>query len=61
MEGLTNEMPLVKSHVASFAADAVISGIVTLNELAAPLEDGATYPLFLLCMQQVGTGCVCDV
>ena len=61
MEGLTNELPLVKSHVASFAADAVINSIVTLNELAAPMEDGASYPLFLLCMQQVGSGCVTHV
>ena len=53
MEALTNDIPLVKSHVARFAANAVINNIVTLIELAAPMENGAHYPLFLLCLQQV--------
>jgi translation initiation factor 4G len=53
MEALTNDIPLVKSHVARFAADAVINNIVTLVELAAPMENGAHYPLFLLCLQQL--------
>ena len=58
MEALTNDIPLVKSHVARFSADAVINNIVSLNELAAPMEGGTHYPLFLLCLQQVGSVCV---
>ncbi|KAI0215321.1 Eukaryotic translation initiation factor 4 gamma 2 [Lamellibrachia satsuma] len=53
MEALTNDIPLVKSHVARFSADAVINNIVSLNELAAPMEGGTHYPLFLLCLQQL--------
>ena len=36
-----------------FAAQAVADGIITLIELSEPLEGGAHYPLFLLCLQQL--------
>lgn len=63
MEGFTSllersseleaEVPLIKSHMAMFAAHAIFNDVVTLAELAEPLENGAYYPLFLLCMQRL--------
>lgn len=47
------DMPLVKSYLAQFAARAVIAEIVSIAELAHPLENGNHFPLFLLCLQQV--------
>lgn len=47
------EVPRVKSHVAGFAARAVVDEIATLTEIADPLEGGSHYPLFLLCLQQL--------
>ncbi|TNN42347.1 Eukaryotic translation initiation factor 4 gamma 2 [Liparis tanakae] len=46
------DVPLVKSYLAQFAARAVIAELVGVAELARPLEDGAHFPLFLLCLQQ---------
>jgi len=48
---LENEKPLVKSDVARFGAMALTLGLVSLNDLAEPLENGVHYPLFLLCLQ----------
>lgn len=46
------DIPLVKSYLAQFAARAVISELVSVAELAHPLENGNHFPLFLLCLQQ---------
>ncbi|KAG7266444.1 hypothetical protein CRUP_005636 [Coryphaenoides rupestris] len=46
------DVPLVKSYLAQFAARAVIGELVSVSELAHPLENGTHFPLFLLCLQQ---------
>ncbi|GAB6025992.1 Eukaryotic translation initiation factor 4 gamma 2 [Chamberlinius hualienensis] len=53
MADLEVDVPRVKSYVALFAAHAVITELATLAELAEPLENGAHYPLFPLCLQQL--------
>lgn len=53
MADLEVEMPLVKSSVAGFGARAVASEVIDLLELSRPMENGAFYPLFLLCLQQI--------
>uniref|UniRef100_A0A8C6Q740 Eukaryotic translation initiation factor 4 gamma 2 n=1 Tax=Nothobranchius furzeri TaxID=105023 RepID=A0A8C6Q740_NOTFU len=45
-------VPLVKSYLAQFAARAIIAELVSVTELAHPLENGTHFPLFLLCLQQ---------
>ncbi|XP_060733730.1 eukaryotic translation initiation factor 4 gamma 2b [Tachysurus vachellii] len=50
---LETDIPLVKSYLAQFAARAVIAELVSIAELAHPLENGTHFPLFLLCLQQV--------
>ncbi|XP_031968108.1 eukaryotic translation initiation factor 4 gamma 2 isoform X2 [Taeniopygia guttata] len=47
------DIPLVKSYLAQFAARAIISDLVSISELAQPLESGTHFPLFLLCLQQL--------
>ncbi|KAI7814019.1 eukaryotic translation initiation factor 4 [Triplophysa rosa] len=47
------DVPLVKSYLAQFAARAIIAELVTMAELAHPLENGTHFPLFLLCLQQM--------
>ncbi|XP_054718827.1 eukaryotic translation initiation factor 4 gamma 2-like isoform X2 [Uloborus diversus] len=47
------EVPRVKSHVAGFAARDIANDLVTLTQVAEPLEGGTHYPLFLLCLQQL--------
>ncbi|NXD09525.1 IF4G2 factor, partial [Nothocercus nigrocapillus] len=47
------DVPLVKSYLAQFAARAIISELVSISELAQPLESGTHFPLFLLCLQQL--------
>uniref|UniRef100_A0A8C9RVH1 Eukaryotic translation initiation factor 4 gamma 2 n=1 Tax=Scleropages formosus TaxID=113540 RepID=A0A8C9RVH1_SCLFO len=47
------DIPLVKSYLAQFAARAIIAELVSIAELAHPLENGAHFPLFLLCLQQM--------
>lgn len=51
MTDLETDIPLVKSHVARYGAMALTLGLVSLTELAEPLENGVHYPLFLLCLQ----------
>uniref|UniRef100_A0A6Q2WY67 Eukaryotic translation initiation factor 4 gamma 2 n=1 Tax=Esox lucius TaxID=8010 RepID=A0A6Q2WY67_ESOLU len=46
------DIPLVKSYLAQFAARAIIAELVSVAELAHPLENGTHFPLFLLCLQQ---------
>ncbi|XP_067655321.1 eukaryotic translation initiation factor 4 gamma 2-like isoform X2 [Haliotis asinina] len=53
MSNLEEEVPLVKSSVARFAASSLVENIASLEELAEPLENGVHHPLFLLCLQQV--------
>lgn len=53
MSDLETDVPLIKSYVAKFAAFAVVENIISLTELAEPMEYGAYYPLFLLCLQQI--------
>lgn len=47
------EFPLIRSYVSTFAAMSITGQVVTLNELAEPLENGAYYPLFLISLQQM--------
>ncbi|XP_018410776.1 PREDICTED: eukaryotic translation initiation factor 4 gamma 2-like [Nanorana parkeri] len=47
------DTPLVKSYLAQFAARAIIAELVSISELAQPLENGTHFPLFLLCLQQL--------
>ncbi|XP_076147611.1 eukaryotic translation initiation factor 4 gamma 2-like isoform X3 [Alosa pseudoharengus] len=49
---LEGSVPLLKSFLAQFAARAVIGGLLGVADLATPLEGGAHFPLFLLCLQQ---------
>ncbi|XP_067123606.1 eukaryotic translation initiation factor 4 gamma 2 isoform X2 [Centruroides vittatus] len=53
MSDLEAEVPRVKSYVAGFSARGIADNIVLLGEIAEPLEGGAHYPLFLLCLQQL--------
>lgn len=46
------DVPLVKSYLAQFVARAVIAELLSVAELAHPLENGTHFPLFLLCLQQ---------
>uniref|UniRef100_A0A8C2ZNE5 Eukaryotic translation initiation factor 4 gamma 2 n=1 Tax=Cyclopterus lumpus TaxID=8103 RepID=A0A8C2ZNE5_CYCLU len=50
---IEEEVPLVKSYLAQFAARAIITDLVSIADLAHPLENGAHFPLFLLCLQQM--------
>lgn len=50
---IEQDVPLVKSYLALFAARAIIAELVSVAELAHPLENGTHFPLFLLCLQQV--------
>uniref|UniRef100_A0A671XJ49 Eukaryotic translation initiation factor 4 gamma 2 n=1 Tax=Sparus aurata TaxID=8175 RepID=A0A671XJ49_SPAAU len=50
---IEEEIPLVKSYLAQFAARAIIVDLVSITDLAHPLENGAHFPLFLLCLQQM--------
>ncbi|XP_063961051.1 eukaryotic translation initiation factor 4 gamma 2-like [Lytechinus pictus] len=50
---LESEVPLIKSHTAGLAARAVIDEVVSLADIADPLENGAFYPLFLLILQRI--------
>lgn len=50
---IEEEVPLVKSYLAQFAARAIIADLVNLSDVAHQLEDGAHFPLFLLCLQQL--------
>lgn len=53
MADLETDVPLIRSYVAKFAALGVTEGVVALAELSEPMENGAFYPLFLLCLQQI--------
>lgn len=53
MSDLEAEVPRVKSYVAGIVARGIASDLVTLTQVAEPLETGAHYPLFLLCLQQL--------
>ncbi|XP_069549537.1 eukaryotic translation initiation factor 4 gamma 2a [Brachyistius frenatus] len=50
---IEEEVPLVKSYLAQFAARAIIADLVSVADLAHQLENGAHFPLFLLCLQQM--------
>ncbi|XP_033117991.1 eukaryotic translation initiation factor 4 gamma 2-like [Anneissia japonica] len=47
------DYPLIKSSIATYAARAVIDNVVTLSELCEPMENGAYYPLIMLCLQRL--------
>jgi len=53
MKELEVGVPLMKTYVSKYAAQAVIGELVTLVELAEPMENGKYYPLFLLILQQL--------
>ena len=50
---IEDQIPKVKSYLAQFCARAIIADLVSIAELASPLENGNHFPLFLLCLQQV--------
>lgn len=50
---LESEYHCVKSNISMFAARAVCDGLITLNDLAYQMKNGAYYPLFFLCMQNM--------
>ncbi|GLD47473.1 eukaryotic translation initiation factor 4 gamma 2a [Lates japonicus] len=50
---IEEEVPLVKSYLAQFAAHVVVADLVSITDLAHQLENGAHFPLFLLCLQQL--------
>uniref|UniRef100_A0A3Q3R9J6 Eukaryotic translation initiation factor 4 gamma 2 n=2 Tax=Monopterus albus TaxID=43700 RepID=A0A3Q3R9J6_MONAL len=50
---IEKEVPLLKSYLAQFAARAIIADLVNIADLAHQLENGAHFPLFLLCLQQL--------
>ncbi|XP_077479684.1 eukaryotic translation initiation factor 4 gamma 2a [Stigmatopora argus] len=50
---IEEEVPLVKSYLAQFAARAAVADLVSMTDLAHQLENGAHFPLFLLCLQQM--------
>uniref|UniRef100_A0A7N6A8W0 Eukaryotic translation initiation factor 4 gamma 2 n=1 Tax=Anabas testudineus TaxID=64144 RepID=A0A7N6A8W0_ANATE len=50
---IEEEVPLVKSYLAQFAARAIITDLISIADLAHQLENGAHFPLFLLCLQQL--------
>lgn len=43
----------MKSILAQFTARAVVADLISVADLAHQLENGAHFPLFLLCMQQL--------
>ncbi|KAI5608524.1 eukaryotic translation initiation factor 4, gamma 2a [Silurus asotus] len=49
---LEGDIPLVKSYLAQVAARAVVADLMSIADLAHPLENGVHFPLFLLCLQQ---------
>uniref|UniRef100_A0A3Q3GXE5 Eukaryotic translation initiation factor 4 gamma 2 n=1 Tax=Labrus bergylta TaxID=56723 RepID=A0A3Q3GXE5_9LABR len=50
---IEEEVPLAKSYLAQFAARAIIAELISIADLAHHLENGAHFPLFLLCLQQM--------
>ncbi|XP_030576637.1 eukaryotic translation initiation factor 4 gamma 2a [Archocentrus centrarchus] len=50
---IEEEIPLVKSYLAQFAARVIVAELVSIADLAHQLENGAHFPLFLLCLQQL--------
>ncbi|XP_033646152.1 eukaryotic translation initiation factor 4 gamma 2-like [Asterias rubens] len=50
---LEAEVAFIKSHMASYAARAIMDDVACLGDIAKPLESGAYYPLFLLCLQKL--------
>nr|XP_046243811.1 eukaryotic translation initiation factor 4 gamma 2a isoform X2 [Scatophagus argus] len=50
---IEEEVPLVKSYLAQFAARAIVADLISIADLAHQLENGAHFPLFLLCLQQM--------
>uniref|UniRef100_A0A3P8X0K0 Eukaryotic translation initiation factor 4 gamma 2 n=2 Tax=Cynoglossus semilaevis TaxID=244447 RepID=A0A3P8X0K0_CYNSE len=50
---IEEEVPLVKSYLAQFAARAIIADLSSIADLAHQLENGMHFPLFLLCLQQM--------
>ncbi|XP_022058239.2 eukaryotic translation initiation factor 4 gamma 2a, partial [Acanthochromis polyacanthus] len=50
---IEEEIPLVKSYLAQFAARAIIADLISIDDFAHQLENGAHFPLFLLCLQQM--------
>ncbi|XP_077994662.1 eukaryotic translation initiation factor 4 gamma 2-like [Glandiceps talaboti] len=53
LSDLENTVALVKSYIATFAAQAVIDDVITLVDLADPMKNGSFYPLFLLILQRM--------
>ncbi|KAK3101829.1 hypothetical protein FSP39_006674 [Pinctada imbricata] len=53
MADMETDVPLIRSYMAKFGALGITEGIITLTELAFPMENGAYYPLFLISLQQI--------
>lgn len=50
---IEEDVPLVKSFLAQFAARAIIADLMNISDLAHQLENGSHFPLFLLSLQQM--------
>jgi len=53
LTNLESEFHCVKSHVALYAARMVYDNLITCGDLAQLMRNGAYYPLFFLCMQNL--------
>ncbi|CAG7820950.1 unnamed protein product [Allacma fusca] len=53
MGDLEADIPRIKSYVAAYAARAVTQQIISLSEVAEPMEGGNHYPFLLLVLQQL--------
>lgn len=53
LQSLDHELPLAKSHLSNLASNAISSQAMHLIDFAGLLTNGAYYPLFLLCLQQL--------
>ena len=53
MGDLEADIPRIKSYIAGYVARAVSQEVVSLAEVAEPMEDGNHYPFLLLALQQL--------
>lgn len=52
---LETDTPGVRSYVAQFGAQAVVTGLVTLADISEPMQAGQHYPLFLLILNKINS------
>lgn len=51
LDDLGNEVPRIKSNLASLLGPLIADGVLSLIEVMEPLEEGNHFPLFLLILQ----------